>query len=132
VLLFAVAAIATNDARGRAAALAAGAAGIAFHVGNALHFLLLFRNAFLARLEPRVSSLLAARPADVGADGVDGLMALLGTVSLVLPLVSAAVGIGFSVVVLRLFGGSRGRAFYGVPDRAASRAAERPPGGDRG
>ncbi len=132
VLLFAVAAIATNDARGRAAALAAGAAGIAFHVANSLYFVSLFRGAFLARLEPRVTSLLAARPVTVGMESAEGMMELVSTATIVVPVVSGVVGIGFSVIVLRLFGGPRGRAFYGVPFSSASRAVDGPAGGPRG
>jgi hypothetical protein len=113
VLLFAVAAIATNDRRGRPAALAAAWVGIAYHLGSALFFVFVVRAGLLASpgwLDEAVALHGGPDPVRLRQE----LLSSASTLLLLLPLTVSALGIGFSLIVMRYFGGPRGRAFYGV------------------
>jgi hypothetical protein len=113
VLLFAVSAIATNDRRGRPASLAAAWVGIAYHLGSALFFVFVVRAGLLASpgwVDEAVALHGAPDPARLRQE----LLSSASTLLLLLPLTVSLLGIGFSLIVMRYFGGPRGRAFYGV------------------
>jgi hypothetical protein len=113
VLLFAVAAIATNDRRGRPASLAAAWVGIAYHLGSAMFFVFVVRAGLLAApgwLDAAVAVHGGTEPARLRQE----LLSSTSTLLLLLPLTVSALGIGFSLILMRYFGGPRGRAFYGV------------------
>jgi hypothetical protein len=118
VLLYAVAAVASNDRRGRSGALAAAWASIAYHVSSALYSALVVRAGLLATAPQWRSQLLALQRLASDADA--GRMEVLGradTLLLVGPILVSLVGVGFGVVLLAYFGGRRGRSFYGLPPR---------------
>jgi hypothetical protein len=113
VLLFAVAAIATNDRRGRTASLAAAWVGIAYHLGSAAFFVFVVRAGLLAApgwLDGAVASHGGPDPVRLRQE----LLSSTSTLLLLLPITLSLLGIGFSLILMRYFGGPRGRAFYGV------------------
>jgi hypothetical protein len=86
LLLYAVAAVFTSDARARASVLLAAWAGIAYQIGDGLFLFLVVR--------PRsVSELVSLADVFIVATGL--------------------VGVAFSVLLLAFFGGRRGRVFFG-------------------
>jgi hypothetical protein len=113
VLLLPVAAVATNDRRGRAAALLAGWSGVAFHVGSAATFVLVLRPGFMAEIAPKLAeAVLVSQPASPLTP--EALLGFAQLATLLVPLGTALFGVGFSALVLRFFGGPRGRSFYGL------------------
>jgi hypothetical protein len=124
VLLYAVAAVAANDRRGRSGALIAAWASIAYHVSSALYSALVVRAGLLATAAQWRPQLLALKRTASEADA--GRMEVLGradTLLLVGPIVVSLVGVGFGVVLLTYFGGRRGRSFYGLPPRVRATSA---------
>ncbi len=114
VMLFAVSAIATNDRRGRPAALAAAWVGIVYHLGSALFFVFVVRAGLLASAPTWIDQVVALTGgADAGRSRQE-LLSSTSTLLLLVPLTVSALGVGFSLIVMRFFGGPRGRAFYGV------------------
>lgn len=120
VLLYAVAAVFSLDPRGRLAAMAAGWTGIAYHLGHAAFVLLVMRQGML-QAAPVAAELALRRQAASGGGRLPSaaeVAASMDTVILVATAVTAVVGLGFSLLVLRFFGGPRGRAFYAAGGRA--------------
>lgn len=111
LLLFAVAAVYTSDPRGRRAAMIAGWAGIVHHLGDAVFLFLVVRKVIVAAA-PALASLAARQNPESGSGFATP--AAMVTMADVLFVVTGAAGVGFSLVVLRFFGGRRGRAFYGL------------------
>lgn len=109
LLLFAVAAVLTWDPRGRMAVLIAAWAGIAYHIGDALFLFLVVRKGVVAAA-PQLASLAAANGETLSPEA---MASLADTAMLIVTLVTTAVGMAFSVVLLTYFGGRRGRALYG-------------------
>lgn len=115
LLLFAVAAVYSSDPRGRLATLIAAWAGIAYHVGDALFLFLVVRKVIVAAA-PALATLAARQNQGSSGSGAGAFTTPTAMVTLadVLIVVTGAAGIGFSLVLLRFFGGRRGRAFYGL------------------
>lgn len=124
LLLFAVAAIATRDKRGRAVAMAAAWAGIVFNLANAAVFMLFVRPGILRRAPQWIDEVRALTKGSgqeaASSEMVDGWaqVVLLG-----MPVLAALLGVAFAVVVLVFFGGRRGRAYYGLNPTVATGAA---------
>ncbi len=112
MLFYVVAAVFSFDPKGRTAALLAGWLGIAYHIGNALFFILVVRDGIVALAPSWVE--LAVKQA--GAEAVAGqdLVGLANTLTLIVPVATALGGIAFCVVLLAYFGGRRGRQLYGL------------------
>lgn len=105
--LFAVAAVFSSDVRARSAVLLVAWAGIVFELGEAAFAVAVLRPemASIGPVWSQVSVRSGGQPltpdmAQLLFDARTGLRALLG--------------IGFSVLLLRFFGGRRGRLFFGV------------------
>jgi hypothetical protein len=114
LMLFAVAALATNDRRGRSAALAAAWAGILYHLGSAMFQIFVVREDLLDSAPLWIDHAVALYG---GSDPVRARQELLSSAStllLLVPITASGLGIGFSLILIRFFGGRRGRAFYGV------------------
>jgi hypothetical protein len=126
VLFYAVASVFSYDRRGRKVALLAGWLGILYHVGNALFFIFVIRETFLA-LAPgwvKIAMQQSGPMKDLSGRDWEGIA---HTLTLVIPIAVAAGGVAFSFVLLAFFGGRRGRSFYGVVDPRAGRLPD--PGG---
>lgn len=112
LLLFAVAAVFSSDGRARRATLIAAWAGIVFQLGDGLFLFLVSRHE-LAAIAP---TLLAGSPGSGGQP-----MNLPPSVLMIVMMVLGLPGILFSLVLLRFFGGPRGRTFFGVRADADAR-----------
>jgi hypothetical protein len=125
LLVFAVAAIATRDRRGRPVALLAAWVGVGYHVLGAALFIAVERSGLLATGNEWIEQLaaLATRP---GADPLtpQEARAGVGALLVVWPVGLALLGVGFSAAIIAFFGGARGRSYYGVP--VASEGEARP------
>jgi hypothetical protein len=113
VMLFAVAAIAANDRRGRAAALAAGWVGIVYHLGSALFFLIVVRAGLLASVPAWIDQVVTMYGGPDPGRSREELLGSASTLVLLVPVTASLLGIGFNLILIRFFGGARGRAFYG-------------------
>lgn len=122
LLLFAVAAIATNDRRGRRGTLVAAWAGIAYHVAGALFFILFVRGRLLDAAPEWVREVQHLQDAAIPGGTPEQVVSWANQVFVVFPVGLALLGVGFSVVLIAYFGGNRGRAFYGLPPRGAPEA----------
>jgi hypothetical protein len=123
LMLFAVAAIATNDRRGRRGTLLAAWAAIPYHVAGALFFLLV-RERLLDAGPDWVREVKAlAESAALPHGASEQMPGLVSQLILVGPVGMAVVGIAFSAILIAFFGGRRGRAFYGLPPRGAPEAS---------
>jgi hypothetical protein len=110
LMLFAAAATLSRDRRGRDVALAAAWIGIAYQVGTLVLTLPIVRD-YATQASPLLARLVAlqAVPSDVAATPE-----LLAKLVMALPVVTAAVAIAISFVLIRYFGGRRGRVLYGL------------------
>jgi hypothetical protein len=113
VLLFAVAAVYSDDRRARLASMIAGWVGMAFHVGTGVFVLLVARH----RIGHALPELLkiATKVYRRAGDPVPPMEAMVQLASILMvqvPLMSAGLGVVFSMVLVSTFGGRRGRAFY--------------------
>ncbi len=104
LLLFSVVAIGTGDKRGRITALAAGWVGIGYSVASAALTISIVRGAVLRHLASEAAT----------ADAADQVHRAAQAFLVVAPLLVAAIGVSFSVVLLVYFGGRKGRVFYGL------------------
>ena len=113
VFLFAVAAVFSDDPRARSASVLAAWIGMALHAGSWLFVLTAVRGR-VADLLPALQQVAAqahARTGDTPSASAD-LAQLASTLVIQVPLLSAALGVLFSVLLLVTFGGRRGRLFY--------------------
>ena len=111
--LFAVAAVFSDDPRaGRASVLAAWA-GMAVYGGMGAFVLVVVRKGVADAIPvlQQVASKAHARTGDAPPSPAD-LAQLASTLMIQMPLLSASLGVLFSVVLLVSFGGRRGRLFY--------------------
>jgi hypothetical protein len=115
LMLFAAASTISRDRRGRQVALAAGWTGIVYQLGT-LALTFPFVREYAAQTAPLVARLVALQ-----SDGVQmgaGSGATPETVAKVVvaafPVFTSAVSILSSLVVIRYFGGRRGRVLYGL------------------
>jgi hypothetical protein len=110
VLLFAAAAALSRDPRGRAVTLAAAWLGIVHQLAS-----LWLRFPVMRELAHELAAP-AARLATMQGGGADGgaRPETMAVVLMALPVLGAAVTIGGSVLLIRFFGGTRGRVLYGL------------------
>jgi fatty acid desaturase len=116
VLLFAVAAIFSSDARGRRAAVLAAWASLVVYVGNAL-FLMLVVGRMLPWLLPTLVDAITQDSARVGREAMAAdAVALQARILLVdFPLMGTGIGMVFGLLLLLYFRGRRMRLFYNQP-----------------
>jgi hypothetical protein len=119
LMLYAAAAALARDRHGRAAALGAAWLGIAYQIGT------LPLAIPMAREYARASAPLLAQMVKAQQDGgvpvdatPESIASMLQSLLVGLPVVMAVLGVAGSVLLIRYFGGRRGRALYGLlPDR---------------
>jgi hypothetical protein len=113
VFFFAVAAVFSNDPRARPASVLAGWAGLALYLGNGVFLSTVVRGG-VADAVPVLQDVAAKVHARIGdASPVPADVAqLTSTLMVQVPLLSAALGVLFCVVLLLYFGGRRGDLFY--------------------
>jgi len=113
VYFFAVAAVFSADPRAGRASVLAGWAGMALHLGMGTFVHLVVRKgvADLLPVLQQVADKAHARTGDA-PPATAVLAQLASTLSVQVPLLSAALGVLFSVVLLVTFGGRRARLFY--------------------
>lgn len=114
VLLFAVAAVYSDDRRARLASMLAGWMGTVFYLGSGVFVLLVVRHGVgqvLPELQ-RVASKAYSRVGDPVPPS-EALAQLATTLMVQVPVMAAGLGLLFSLVLLSTFGGQRGRSFYG-------------------
>lgn len=115
LMLLAVAAVFTRDLRGRRMVVIAAAVGIAYQVVNAVFMLAVVRPAILHEAPPLIAELAAT-----GRDRSDALAGKVHTAlaasTVFFTVASTLLGIAFHAMLIRFFGGARGRKLYGVRD----------------
>jgi len=111
LMLFAAASTISRDRRGRQVALAAGWTGIVYQLGT-LALTFPFVREYAALTAPLVARLVALQ--SDGADGGASPEAVAKVVVAAFPVFTSAVSILSSLVVIRYFGGRRGRVLYGL------------------
>jgi hypothetical protein len=109
LMLFAVAAVFSADARARKAAMLAGWAGIGFQVADVLFKLLILRKGMVAAA-PVLVNLVARQSGAARAPTASAVISALDIFIISL----GVLGVLFSVLLLTFFGGRRGRSFFGV------------------
>lgn len=113
VFLFAVAAVFSDDPRAGRASVVAAWSGMALHVGSGAFLLMVVRKGVADALPvlQQVAARAHARTGDAPPPPAD-LAQLASTLMIQVPLLTAVVGILFSILLLVTFGGRRGRLFY--------------------
>jgi hypothetical protein len=113
LMLFAAAATLSRDRRGRQVALAAAWTGIVYQIAS-LVLTLPFVNDLSAQAAPLVAQFVALQ-----ADGPQQAATpdVVARLVMAFPVFTAAVAIAGSIVVIRYFGGRRGRVLYGLERR---------------
>jgi len=119
ILLFAVAAIFSGDARGRRAAVLAAWASLVVYVGNALFLIGVVRR-MLPWLLPMLVDAIAQDSARVGREAMAAdAVALQARILLVdFPVLGSGMGMVFGLLLLLYFRGRRMRLFYNQPRQA--------------
>ena len=119
IYLFAVAAIFSDDARGRRAALLAAWSGIVVCLGNTVFVVLVVRR-MLPWLLPTLAQAFAqdATRAGRAAPTAEAVAELARLFLVHVPLVGTGMGTGFSLLLLLYFRGRRMRLFYNQPRQA--------------
>jgi len=119
ILLFAVAAIFSGDARGRRAAMLAAWASLVVYVGNALFLIGVVRR-MLPWLLPMLVDAIAQDSARVGREAMAAdAVALQARILLVdFPVLGSGMGMVFGLLLLLYFRGRRMRLFYNQPRQA--------------
>jgi hypothetical protein len=119
IMLFAVAAVFSDDSRGRIAALLAGWGTMLLGASNAVFLVLVVRHGLptgLAALEG-VAAEVHARAGSAPPPAAD-LAELTRMLMLHVPMATSLVGLGFGLVLVVAFGGRRGRLFYNRGEQA--------------
>jgi hypothetical protein len=113
LMLFAAAATLSRDRRGRSVALAAAWTGIVYQLGTLALTLPIVRD-YASQAAPLLARLVAlqADPSDAPATPE-----VLAKVVVAFPVVTSAVAIAGSVLLIGYFGGRRGRVLYGLERR---------------
>ncbi len=113
LMLFAVAAVYSDDRRARLASMIAGWVGAAFYLGSGLFVLLVARRE-VGQVLPELQGVASKAYGRVGdpVPPVEGLLQLAATLVVQVPLMSAGFGLLFSMILVSTFGGQRGRSFY--------------------
>ena len=113
VLLFAVAAVFSDDPRARQASVWAAWGGLALYGGNGVFVYMVVRRGVADALPilQQVAAQAHARAGDTPPAPAD-LAQLASTLMVQVPLLSSSLGVLFSVLLFVTFGGRRGRLFY--------------------
>jgi len=113
VLLFAVAAVYSDDRRARLASMLAGWVGTAFYLGSGVFVLLVVRHR-VGQVLPELQKVASKAYGRVGdpVPPMEALVQLATTLMVQVPLMAAGLGVLFSMVLVSTFGGQRGRSFY--------------------
>jgi hypothetical protein len=113
VFLFAVAAVFSDDPRAGRASVVAAWSAMALHVGSGVFLLAVVRKGVASALPvlQLVAAKAHARSGDAPPAPAD-LEQLASTLMIQVPLLTAALGVLFSILLLVTFGGRRGRLFY--------------------
>ncbi len=113
VFFFAVAAVFSDDPRARRASVLAAWASMALYVGSGVFVLTVVRGG-IADAVPVLQQVATKAHARIGEapPAAADLAQLASTLMIQVPLLSAALGVLFSVLLLVTFGGRRGRLFY--------------------
>ena len=113
--LYAAAAVLARDRHGRALALGVAFVGIVYQLATLPVYVALMRD-YAAHGVPLLAQamVLQAKPADGRAPAVDDLVRRLPSAMVGWIVLLTAVGIAGSLVLLRYFGGRRGRVLYGI------------------
>jgi len=109
-LLFAAAATLSRDRRGRAVTLVAAWMGIAYQLAR-LWLIFPFTRDLAREWAPLLARLAALQPGGANARVTPEA---ISDIFVAIPIFVAAVAIAGSVVVIRYFGGKRGRVLYGI------------------
>ena len=122
-LLYSAAAALSRDRHGRTVTLLAAWLGIVYQLGS-LPVVIPIARDFAAATAPLLASAMAADlPSPSAADGGDAeappkpeaVANMMHSVFVGVPILTALIGVGGSVLLLIYFGGRRGRALYGLP-----------------
>jgi hypothetical protein len=115
LMLFAAASTISRDRRGRQVALVAGWTGIVYQLGT-LALTFPFVRDYAAQTAPLVARLVALQSdgAQMGAGAGATPEAVAKVVVAAFPVFTSAVSIASSLVLIRYFGGRRGRVLYGL------------------
>jgi hypothetical protein len=113
VMLFAVAAVYSDDRRARLASVLAGWVGTVFHVTSGAFVLVVVRSGVAHALPDlqRVAEKAYGRVGDP-IPPAEALGQLASTLMVQVPVMSSGLGLVFSMVLVSTFGGQRGRSFY--------------------
>jgi len=113
LFFFAVAAVFSNDPRARPASVIAGWAGMALYLGSGLFLLAVVRHG-VADAVPVLQAVAAKAHARTGdaPPALEDVVQLTSTLMVQVPLLAAALGVLFCVLLLLYFGGRRGDLFY--------------------
>jgi hypothetical protein len=113
VFLFAVAAVFSDDPRARRASVVAAWSGLVLHVASGVFVLTVVRSGVTDALPvlQQVAARAHARTGDAPPSPAD-LAQLASTLVVQVPLLTASLGVLFSILLLVTFGGRRGRLFY--------------------
>jgi hypothetical protein len=113
LMLFAVAAVYSDDRRARLASMIAGWVGTAFYLGSGAFVLLVVRHGVGQALPDlqKVATKAYGRAGDP-VPPMEALVQLATTLMVQVPLMAAVFGLLFSMVLVSTFGGQRGRSFY--------------------
>jgi hypothetical protein len=113
VMLFAVAAVYSDDRRARLAGVLAGWAGTIFYLGTGAFVLLVARHG-VGQVLPDLQKVAAKAYGRAGdpVPPMEGLAQLATTLMVQVPLMAAGFGLLFSMILVSTFGGQRGRSFY--------------------
>jgi hypothetical protein len=119
LLLFAVAAVYSDDARARRVSTAAGWATVALNLGSGAFVLLVVRKGAMDGLPvlQQVAFKVYARAGDAPPAAAD-LARIAYTLMVQVPLSTMALGVVFGIVLVVMFGGRRGRLFYNRGEQA--------------
>ena len=119
ILLFAVAAIFSRDARGRRAALLAAWASLVVYAGNAMFLIGVVRQ-MLPWLLPTLVEAIAQDSARVGREAMaaDAVVLQARILLVDFPLMGTGMGMVFGLLLLLYFRGRRMRLFYNQPRQA--------------
>ena len=120
LMLYAAAAALSRDRHGRAAALGAAWLGIAYQIGT-LPLAIPMAREYARASAPLLAQQMVKVPQDGGVPleaTPESLASMLQSLLVGLPVVMAVLGVAGSILLIRYFGGRRGRALYGLlPDR---------------
>jgi hypothetical protein len=114
LLLYGAAAALARDRHGRAVTLAAAWTGIAYQLMSLPVIIPMVRDYARASAPLLAAMVVADRGGGAEAPSPEAVTGLVQSLMIGIPLVTAAVGIAGSIVLIAYFGGRRGRTLYGL------------------